>query len=274
MQRSSLLATLALTSGCHVKPESFLPADAAAHAEPRSEHLTGAARAFVVIGDERSFVWPALLQTVLDAHASKTGVYPVQNASLPAATVRAWTASSPAELRTRLAPAAQTTSSKLPRTALCLVSLSGIGDERGPVKSEHDMVGGEMGANALERLALELQQAGFERVVFATPFYTPEASNELALERVAIQRLLERGHAFIEAGPDVFDASRRYYPDAYGADRTELNEFGQKLVAEEWYRWLAGPEAREEVVQELYATAFDLERLSAARVLELRLPSP
>jgi len=33
MQRSSsLLATLALTSGCHVRPEAFLPADAAAHA--------------------------------------------------------------------------------------------------------------------------------------------------------------------------------------------------------------------------------------------------
>jgi len=226
-----------------------------------------------VLGDESSFVWPALLRTMLDAHAQKAGIYPVENASLPAATVRAWTASSRPELQKRLEKAAPATTPQLARTALCLVTLGGVGDERGPVKSEHDMVGGEMGADALEELALELRQAGFERVVFATPVYTPAGGTELALEHVAIQRLLERGHAFVEAGPDVFRASKRYYPDAYREDGLEPNEFGQKLVAEEWYRWLAGPEAREEVVQELYATAFDFGALRE-QALERNLPSP
>ena len=98
-----------------------------------------------------------------------------------------------------------------------------------------------MGANALERLALELHRAGIERVVFATPVYTASGGAELSLEHVAIERVLARGHAFVEAGPDVFRASKRYYPDAYLEGGEEPNEFGQKLLAEEWYRWLAGP---------------------------------
>jgi len=268
MQRPSLLATLALTSGCHVRPESFLPADAAAHAEPRSEHLTGAPRTFVVIGDVRSFVWPTLLEHMLAVHAQREGLYGIENASLPVATVKGWT-ERPEELRARLSEPGSG-----PRTALCLVSLGGVGDERGPVKSEHDMVGGEMGAEALERLALELEAAGIERVVFATPLFTSAGGAELALEHVAIERLLAREHRFVEAGPDVFRASRRYYPDAYLAGGEEPNEFGQKLVAEEWYRWLAGPEAREEVVEALYATDYDIEELRARQAEEAKTISP
>lgn len=268
MQRSSLLATLALTSGCHVRPESFLPADAAAHAEPRSEHLTGAPRTFVVIGDLRSFVWPAMLEHMLAAHAAREGLYRIENVSLPAATVKGWT-EQPEPLRARLSRGSDS-----PRTALCLVSLGGVGDERGPVKSEHDMVGAEMGAAELERLAQELRAAGIERVVFATPLYTSTGGTELALEHVAIERLLAREHGFVEAGPDVFRASRRYYPDAYLEGGQEPNEFGLKLVAEEWYRWLAGPEAREEVVEALYATDYDVDELRSQQVQESGMISP
>ncbi|MEQ1891772.1 MAG: hypothetical protein ABL998_04455 [Planctomycetota bacterium] len=274
MQRSSLLATLALTSGCHVRPESLLPSDVA-HATQRSEHLTGARSSFVVLGDMRSFVWPTLLQEMLDRHAGRQATYHVLNASTPAAGVAAWTEASsdgPLARLEREVLAGQDGAG--PTTALCLVSLGGIGDERGPVKSEHDMVGAEMGANALERLALELRQAGIERVVFATPVFTENGGSELSLEHVAIERVLARGHSFIEAGPDLFRASKRYYPDAYLEGGEEPNEFGQKLLAEEWYRWLAGPEAREEVVQELYATAFDVDGLREAFRHEHHLPTP
>ena len=47
------------------------------------------------------------------------------------------------------------------------------------------------------------------------------------------------------------------------------NEFGTKLVAEEWYRWLAGPEARESVVEGLYARDYDVDALEAARARRL-----
>lgn len=260
MQRSSLLATLALTTGCHVRPESFLPAGASAH-PAGSDKLTGTPASFVVFGDARSFVWPALLQEMLDTHA-QGDLYEVANASVAEADAR----STPTHVPVADLPE--------PRAALCLVSLAGVGDEQGPVKGEHDMVGAEMGADALERLALELHAAGFARVVFATPVFTASAGPGLALEHLAIERLLARGHAFIEAGPDVLRASKRYYPDAYLPGGEEPNEFGQKLLAEEWYRWLAGPDAREEVVQALYATDFDVDGLRAAHGSNLPLSTP
>jgi hypothetical protein len=274
MLRRSIFVLLTLASGCHVRPESLVPVGGRAQAEPESEYLRGDPAAFVVLGDTTSFVWPAMLQELLDAHAAKRGLYRVHNGATPAQGIGAWKETrEPGPFRALSedflsARAAARAGAPLPKTALCMVSLRGIGDEGGPVKSENDMVGAEMGADALERLALELHELGVERVVFATPFYAEGTGPELGLEHVALERLLARGHDFVAAGPDVFRASRRYFPDAFEAGGTEPNEFGVKLMAEEWYRWLAGPEARERVVEALYATDYDVEAIEAAHVAE------
>lgn len=274
MTPRSFLALIPLVAGCHARPESLVPSSVG-QAKPTSDHLRGAPESFVVLGDSTSFVWPALLQDLLDAHAEKRGLYRVHNAAVPEVGIAAWTNQEPRRPLEALANdlrslrAAAGTGAAPPGTALCLVSLRGLGDAGGPVKSENDMVGAEMGADALERLALELHQLGIRRVVFATPLYAAGAGPEMGLEHVAIERLLARGHDFVSAGPDVFRASRRYFPDAYEPDRVHPNEFGTKLVAEEWYRWLAGPEARESVVEGLYARDYDVDALEAARARRL-----
>jgi hypothetical protein len=243
MHSSSLLATLALSTGCHVRPESFLPAGS--HNQPvGSDFLTGKPAAFVIVSEEESRAWPTLLQQMLDAHAGRAGTYLVSTASPRELDGTTW----PGVLSELSSAGAEREA-----TALCLLTLAGVGDTEGPVKGEHDMVGAEMGADALEGLARELQGAGLERVAFATPVYSASAGPELGFEHLAIQRLLARGLRFVEAGPDLYRASKKYYPDAYRSDGEEPNEFGMKLLAEEWYRWLAGPEASEEVVQALYA---------------------
>jgi len=259
---------VSLLSGClRVRPESLLPSGALDHAERASEYLTGNPREFVVVGDASSFVWPVLLQDLLDTHARVGGVYRVRNEAALDEGLSLWSADDGAPLRALAEDLAHRQGeTRVPRVALCQVSLRGIGDARGPVKSEHDMVGAEMGADALERLALELRELGIERVLFATPVFETGAEPELGLERVALERLLARGHAFISAGPDLFGATKRYFPDAYEADRARPNEFGQKLMAEEWYRVLAGPESREEAVEALYAKDFDVEAIEAAHV--------
>ncbi len=270
MRSSLLLALSPLVAGCHVRPESLVPAGVSSPTDPSSEYLRGEPGSFVVLGDSNSFVWPTLLQELLDSHAGKRGVYRVLNGAVLADGIGAWTNTKEAGPLNALSAAFFSTSKSrlagvpVPKTALCLVSLRGLGDEGGPVKSDNDMVGAEMGANALERLALELRQLGVERVVFATPPYVEGAGPELGLEHVAIERLLARGHAFVAAGPDVFRATKRYFPDGYESDRAHPNEFGLKLVAEEWYRWLAGPEAREGVVEALYAKDYDVQAIEAA----------
>src|SRR5262245_2494123 len=199
MSPRALFPLLLLASvACHVRPRSLLEDGAMAHRPQHGELLRGAPASFVVIGDQDSFVWPALLQEVLDAHAGTSGLYRVSNAAAPAAAIGAWTsADGPlAGLAHELADASTRAASAGPTTALCQVSLRGLGDERGPVKSANDMVGAEMGANALERLALALHAAGIERVVFATPLYADEPGPERSFEHVALERLLARGHAF------------------------------------------------------------------------------
>lgn len=279
MKRRSLLTFFPVVfpsvAACHARPESLVPASVSSEVERGSEYLRGQPAAFVVLGDATSFVWPALLQETLDAHAGRPGLYRLLNAAAPAQGIGAWTsAKEPGSLRAQAegcfsGRAEPRSSEPLPKTALCLVSLRGLGDEAGPVMSANDRVGGEMGADALERLAFELRDLGAERVVFATPLYSAGAGPELGLEHVAIERLLARGHdssghALIVAGPDVYRASSRYFPDAFEPDGVRTNEFGQKLVAEEWYRWLAGPEAREGVVEGLYATDYDIRAIEAA----------
>jgi hypothetical protein len=278
--RSTLLPLVlgVLLGACRVAPESLVPHDVAARAPLESEHLRGTPRAFVVLGGERSFAWPALLQELLDDHANRSGLYRVLNAATDADGIHAWSAAEdggPLDvLGSEYLASERPGKAPLPRTALCMVSLRGLSDARGPVKTENDMVGAEMGADALEGLARELHAAGIETVVFATRLYAEGCEPELGLERIAIERLLARGLPFVEAGPDVFGASRPYFPDAYESDLRHPNEFGVKLVAEEWYRWLAGPEAHEAVVEALYAEDFDMDAIEAAHAERLDLARP
>ena len=60
----------------------------------------------------------------------------------------------------------------------------------------------------------------------------------------------------------MWKATREYWPDGYDAAGANLNEFGIKVVAEAWYRALAGSEADEEVIQELYAKDYDVAALA------------
>jgi hypothetical protein len=91
----SLLPLLFFATGCHVRPESFVPAGANTHAAQKSEFLVGQPRSFVILGDETSFVWPTLLQGLLDAHAGKRELYRVVNGSVAGVEVSAWTNADP-----------------------------------------------------------------------------------------------------------------------------------------------------------------------------------
>jgi len=265
LRRLAVLVLLALSSSClRVRPESLVPSGSARHAPPESEFLTGAPASLVVFGEAQSFVWPTMLQDLLDTHAQVGGIYTVINASTTAGAEQ-WSA--PEGLEQFVAAATRQRGAPAPRIALCQVSLRGIGDERGPVKTEHDMLGAESGADALERLARSLHALGVEHVLFATSPYREGADPELSLERVALERLLARGLDFVGPGPDLYGPTRRYFPDAYASVDGGLNEFGIKLLGEEWYRFLAGPEAREEVVEALYARDYDVDVIEASHAV-------
>ena len=240
-----------------------IAAERAAAAQHTGDVLDGTPRAFVVVGSAGSFVWPAMLQDMLDDHAGRR-LYHVLNAATPASPVNAWIDNAPGskpfdamasdflgdEARLR-------TAAPEPTVALCQLTLEETRASRGPVTAMDDKDGVRIGANALESLATQLDRVGVARVFIATQPYNPADEPEAGNERLALRELLSRGLPFIEEGPDVWSITIARFPDAYEADRIHPNEQGMKLIAEAWYRTIAGDLAKQAVIDRLHARVYN-----------------
>ncbi len=233
--------------------------------------LDGIEKSIVVIGYSTSYAWPQILQEMLDEHAGGKRVYHVLNAVAGGAPAEYWIAEPGSHnyertigamdrdffgLGARLRGDAPT-----PTVAICQQSLQFTGSRRGPVKSASDRVGAELGADVLEEMASRLQDLGIERVHIAMHIYKKPVEPEVGNERIALRLLLRRGHDFIFAGPDVWTVTRGHYPDCFEEDGLHPNELGNKLMAEHWYRSLAGEQAREDIISAMHARSYDIDAL-------------
>jgi hypothetical protein len=244
-----------------------IAAERAAAAQIAGDILDGRPRSLVVVGSDTSFVWPTMLQDMLDDHAGGERLYHVHNAAAAGAPLQAWIdddapdgLSRPFDAMTRdyfgddarlraVAPE--------PSVALCQVSLEGVRTPRGPVGAADDEVGIRMGANALETLAASLHDAGVARVLLATRIHTPGAEPEAGNERLALRELVERALPYVDQGPDVWSLTIARFPDVYDADRVHPNDLGMKLIAEAWYRTLAGDHASQAVIDRMHARDYN-----------------
>jgi hypothetical protein len=253
-------------------PEAELPGanDGTASAE-RSTLLDGREKSFVVVGHATSYAWPALLQDLLDDHAGGVRVYRVLNGAVGGAPVDRWNAEpGSADFEETLGALASDFfgpdarlrgAAPEPTVALCQQSLQSTRTPRGPVAAPDDAEGIRIGADALGTLVARLHDLGVERVYVATHAYKPTAEPEVGLERLALDALLERGHPFVFRGPDLWTPTRDAFPGAFAEDGVHLGEAGMKIMAEAWYRTLAGPEAREDVLARMHARSYDLESI-------------
>ena len=80
-------------------------------------------------------------------------------------------------------------------------------------------------------------------------------------ERFALEVLLARGHDFIFAGPDVWSLTIGEHPEAFAEDRLHPNERGGKIMAEAWYRALAGDAAQQSIIDAMHARRYDVDTL-------------
>ncbi len=236
--------------------------------------LDGREKTILVNGYSTSYAWPAMLQDMLDEHAGGRRVYHVANSVIGGAPVETWIAEPGTRDHERTVVAMErdfTGSNPLllgdapaPTIAICQQSLQLTGDQRGPVKTEYDMASAELGADAMEELALLLRDHGIERVYIATHIYKAPVEPEVGNERIALRRLLSRGHDFIHAGPDVWAPTKEAFPDAFEEDELHPNEMGMKIMAEGWYRSLAGEEAKESVIERMWARDYDVDQMMRA----------
>jgi len=259
--------------GCSQAPpvaEDTAPA-VPSNTTPEAGLLDGAEKTFVIVGYSTSYAWPAMLQDMLDEHSGGRRIYHVLNAVAGGAPVEHWVADPGDRNYERtfgamradfFGPEARLRGSTPPPTiALCQQSLQFTLDDRGPVKSEHDMVGAELGADRIEKMALRLRDLGLEQVFIAMHIYKQPVEPEVGNERIALSRLLARGLGFIHAGPDVWTATRDCYPDCYEADGLHPNLMGTKLMAELWYRRIAGSASKETVLAALSEREYDIREL-------------
>lgn len=252
--------------------------DAAAAAPPyaRPAILDGQEKSLVVVGYSTSYVWPQLLQDMLDEHAGGR-TYHILNAVIGGSPVGRWIAGPDSDdyhdtygamLRDffgadpRLRGAAPP-----PTVAIVQQSLQRTPTPEtrlGPVTAAGDREGIEIGTEALATLVEQLRSDGVEHVFIAMHIYKEGYEPEVGNERFALDALLRRGLPYAHAGPDVWSLTIREHPQAFTEDRLHPNERGSKLMAEAWYRSLAGDAARQELIDAMHAREIDDEAMMRA----------
>ena len=110
----------------------------------------------------------------------------------------------------------------------------------------------------MEKLALRLRDTGVEQVIIGMHIYKKPVEPEVGNERFALKALLGRGHDFIHEGPDTWSLTIAQFPECYDDDELHPNELGMKIMAEAWYRCLAGEGAKQDIVDALYAKEYDV----------------
>jgi len=249
-------------------------ADPVSSAEAATRVLDGSPKSLVVVGYSTSYAWPQILQEMLDAHAGGQRVYHVLNAVVGGSPVGRWIAPQRSEdyqatygamLRDFFGPdAALRGAAPEPTVAIVQQSLQRTPTPEtrlGPVTSAIDRKGIEAGADALQRLVEQLKEDGVEQVHIAMHIFKEGYEPEVGNERFALDQLIRRGDPAVVAGPDVWSLTIDEHPAAFTQDRLHPNALGAKIMAEAWYRALAGSAAREEIIGEVRARSYDVDAM-------------
>ena len=268
----ALLCAGTVATGCAEAPGASAERDIASRNV--APLLDGSPKSFVVVGYSTSYAWPAMLQEMLDEHSGGERVYHVLNSVIGGSPVGRWIAPKEstdyqdtygameedffrpdARLRGEAPePSVAIVQQSLQRTPTPATRL-------GPVTSATDDEGIEVGADALERLVMQLRNDGVERVYIGMHIYKEGFEPEVGNERFALDRLLDRGHESLLAGPDVWSLTISEHPDAFTDDRLHPNERGSKIMAEAWYRSLAGDDARQHIIDAMHERTYDIDAM-------------
>lgn len=250
-----------------------VPQDAAKTAGEAPRVLDGTEKTIVIVGYSTSFAWPAMLQDMLDDHFGKRVVH-VMNATVGGSPVERWIAEPGTRYHDRVFGAMVRDffgpnprllgDAPRPTIAVCQQSLQFTRTQRGPIADENDEEGIQIGADALETMARKLRELEIEQVWIAMHIYKKPIEPEVGNERLALRELLRRDHGYIFEGPDLWTITRDTWPDSFEDDGVHPNLLGTKLMAEHWYRALAGDDVKQDVIDRMHAREYDLRGMMRA----------
>ena len=206
--------------------------------------LDGKPKRLVVHGYSTSYVWPGLLQKKLDRYFQENGggesPVRVESAVRGGTPVAGWIDVRTGEPKP---PWAEITTPKLqgdtPVVVLCQQSLQrtyGPSAEgiRGPFDAERI----HFGADAMEKYVKLLKKDGAGLIFYAYHIYKHPMEPAIGNERYALEALLKRGIPGVLAGPDVWAATKKSYPEAFTEDRLHPNDLGSEIMAQLWFETL------------------------------------
>jgi len=247
----------------------------------RRSLLDGKEKSFLIVGYSTSYAWPAMLQDMLNQHTGGDHIYHVLNAVIGGSPVETWIAEPGsreykatigAMLRDYFGPDARLRgTAPEPTVALCQTSLQFTRTLKGPIASITDEEGIRIGADAMEKLAERLHHLGIAKVFFGMHIYKHGYEPKVGNERFALKALLRRGHDYIFEGPDVWSLTIAEHPQAYSEDGLHPNERGMKIMAEAWYRTIAGADAKQDVIDQMHAHDYDIRKMMRAYIASRRV---
>lgn len=236
--------------------------------------LDGREKSFLITGYSTSYAWPEMLQEMLDQHSDGERKYHVLNAVVGGSPVERWIAEPGTEiygkvygamLRDFINPGARLRGdAPLPTVALCQQSLQFTRTQRGPIASADDAEGIKIGADAMEKLASRLHGDGIDRVYYGMHIYKEPVEPEVGNERIALAALLKRNHSYIFEGPDVWTPTHDLHPKGFSDDGMHPDELGMKIMAEGWYRTVAGDDACQGIIDAMHAKHYDVNPMMRA----------
>lgn len=203
----------------------------------------GKSKVIIVNGYSTSFHWPAILQKKLDRYFDGKHVLTVKSATKGGTPIAKWL-----DVKTGrplppwldvLRPALQ---EHKERTVIVLAQQSlqwvfGLLASEG-IRNADDRQRIQQGADALEKYVTLLKKDGADLVFVATHIYKYPMEPQIANERYALDELMARNIPGIERGPDVWTATKRFYPKAFARDRVHPNAVGSALMAQKWFETL------------------------------------
>lgn len=242
--------------------------------------LDGREKSFVVTGYSTSYAWPEMLQEMLDQHAGGRRTYHVLNAVVGGSPVERWIAEPGTDiyekvygamLRDYISPGARLLGdAPAPTVALCQQSLQFTRTQRGPIASANDKEGIRIGADAMEKLASRLHGDGIERVYFGMHIYKEPIEPEVGNEHIALAALLRRDYDYIFEGPDLWTPTRDLHPKGFAEDGLHPDELGMKIMAEGWYRTVAGDDTCQGIIDAMHDKHYDINPMMRAYIATRR----
>jgi hypothetical protein len=220
----------------------LLCAGASAKAPPsRLPILDGESKLLLINGYSTSFHWPEILQRKLERHAGGAGPIAVVPVTLGKSPIARWIDVETGKPREPWARLRQALAGKGDRPAIVLAQQSlqwVFGERREGIRDEQDADRIAQGADALQTYAERLLADGADLVFIATHIYKRPMEPAIGNERLALAQLMERRLPGVYAGPDVWEPTRRHFPEAFAEDKVHPNTLGAEILAQAWFEAL------------------------------------